>query len=316
MIFTLIGDTHAKNDNLDKLDIVFSIAEGLAHPAIWLGDMLDTKSIVQSKCLNYYIKKFSESKLMHYVLVGNHDYHNNECLAHSLEPLKQLENVIVVDKSYFINKNLLLVPYYHDLEAFKREALSQQDINTVLVAHQGITGFDYGNGYIAENETNSEELTGFKRVLTGHFHKYQQSNNITYIGTPFSHSFGESNQTKYMATYDTTTDELSLIKTGLPQHYTHTFNCDNVDELAATKSFSANDYHRVILTGKEQNIHKFPKKLYPTVKFVEQPTLENGQSLVDETASPETIFLKWAKDIKKLDDKTINLGLTLIKENL
>lgn len=313
---TFIGDPHAKNDNLDNVSKVYDLAESLGNTVITLGDLLDTKSIVQSKCLNFYIKKLSESKLQHYILVGNHDYHNNECLEHSLEPLKRLSNVVVVDKPTVIG-NMLLAPYYNDLEKFRKEILNHPNKeSTIVIIHQGVTGFDYGNGFMAENEINLEELQGFKRVISGHFHKCQLKGNLVYPGTPFSHSFGESNQSKCIAQLDSDTGHLNLINTNLPQHKTLILNCDNVDELSTIYTFTPNDFHRVILTGKEQNIHKFQKKLYPTVKFIEQPTVEESGNAIKESDSPEEIFLKWARDIKKLDDKTISIGLGIIKETI
>ena len=310
-VFTLIGDPHAKNDNLYLLDKVYDQAEALGNPIITLGDLLDTKSIVQSKCLNFYLKKLSESKLHHYVLVGNHDWHNNECSEHSLMPLKQLSNVTVVDTLIKVD-NFILVPYMHDLDAFRKLVKPLANDQSVLVMHQGINGMDYGNGFIAENELNFEDIQGFQRVISGHFHKCQMEENLVYVGTPFSHSFGESDQSKCIATYNSDNFSLKFINTNLPQHYTHHINCDIKANIEEVYNFPKEDIHRVILSGKETNIHKFQKKLYPNVKFIEQPTVEVSGDNLKETDTPETTFLKWAKDIKKLDQKTIDLGLEIL----
>ena len=57
-----------------------------------------------------------------------------------------------------------------------------------------------------------------KLFIVGHYHKFQKNENILYLGTPYSHSFGEANQKKYILIVD---QDLDFIETSqfLPQHY-------------------------------------------------------------------------------------------------
>jgi hypothetical protein len=308
--FTILGDPHAKPDNLEKINQLIDIAEFKGNPTIILGDLLDTKEIVRGSCLNTYYRRFKASKLRYYILVGNHDMFHEGAKEHSLEPLKGLPNVTIIDAPYKMG-NMLLLPYYANHEEFKKVVRNTLDCS-VLIMHQGINGSDYGNGYIAENEIDFEELAHFKRVIGGHFHRYQERGNLLYLGTPFSHSFGESNQTKYIAEYKPIEDEITIIPTSFPQHMTYTVDCTTTSLLP----FQVNEknYNRVILEGDAVSIEKFEIDHYPGVRFLKKPKMEVVEHTLEESEAPETIFTKWARDIKKLDQQTINIGLQILKD--
>jgi len=309
---TIVGDPHAKPDNLEKIRTLFTLVEHRGNTAVWMGDMLDTKEIVRSKCLNLWIELFSKSKLQHYILVGNHDLHSVESKEHSLYPLGLLKNVHVIDRPQTIHgTNVYAVPYIHDPKEFIK-ALKLQEGHQVLLMHQGITGFDYGNGYIAENEVPLEALSAFELVVSGHFHKFQKEGNLVYIGTPFSHSFGESDQEKFLGVLDLKTLKLKTIPMKFPQHKTFYLNCDS-EKLSSGQHLEPG-YSRVILTGSAEAVAAFDRTKYPHVKFIEQPDSEVlAKANVSETWSNEKKFTKWATEIKGLPEDTIKLGLEILK---
>ena len=320
MKLTTVGDPHLKPDNLDKAEKLFSIVEELGHTTMWLGDLLDTKEIVRSKCLNLLYRSFKKSRLQHVILVGNHDYHSLSCEDHSLAVLKELPNVDVIDSTSrftLASGGVALIPFHSDLTKFRNELKTVKD-SRLLIMHQGVNGFDYGNGYIADNEISIDELNSFELVISGHFHKYQKKSNLVYLGTPFSHSFGESDQEKFIGVLDTNTLSLDLTPTQFPKHRTlHlTVPVEDMSKVDHTLKNSC-DKWRVILEGKQEDISKFDKSEFPTIKFIEKPTSDfiTG-SLISEAESHELKFAKWAKDIKQLDKKTTNLGLEILREQM
>lgn len=309
---TIVGDPHAKPDNLEKIRTLFALVEGKGNTTFWMGDMLDTKEIVRSKCLNLWIELFSKSKLQHYILIGNHDLHSVESKEHSLYPLTLLKNVHVIDRPQSIHDmSMYAVPYIHDPKEFVK-ALKMQDGHQVLLMHQGVTGFDYGNGYIAENEVPLEALSKFELVISGHFHKFQKEGNLVYIGTPFSHTFGESDQEKFLGILDLKTLKLKTIPMKFPQHKTFYLNCDS-EEMPQDVHFEPG-YVRVVLTGSAESVAAFDKTKWAAVKFIEQPDNEASvKANVSETWSNEKKFTKWATEIKGLSEDTIQLGLEILK---
>lgn len=320
MDWTVLGDPHLKPENIDKIQTLFDIAEELGNPVLILGDLLDTKEVVRSRCLNLVYDRLKRSRLQFTILVGNHDWHNLQCEDHSLRILSELPNTRIVDRPTRLKMgahSALLMPYYHDVAQFEA-VLDSEEPCELLVMHQGVSGFDYGNGRIAEQEEGViplRLLKRFKKVISGHFHAYQEKGNLVFLGTPFSHSFGESNQEKYIGIFHEDSLELELIETPFPRHVTIELACGEEladSPLGAAINHRPRDLIRAVLTGSQESILRFPVGEYPTVKFIEKPDLSVSEISVSETDSNELKFKKWAEEIKGLDPETIALGLEIL----
>ena len=75
------------------------------------------------------------------------------------------------------------------------------------------------------------------------------------------------------------------------------------------------DLHRVILKGEKENIDKFKRDFLPEgTKIIERPDIEEMDIVIDEVDNNFKQFRKWAGDVKKLDDETIQLGIDILKE--
>lgn len=310
--YTIIGDPHATPGNLDKIKQLFEIARELGNPVIILGDLFDTKEIIRGKCLNLVLDLLSESNLIFYILVGNHDWFNLDCEDHSLQALNVLPNVHIIDDVYD-HSDFCAIPYIHDQKKLKA-AIKKCHSNKPLFAHLELKGFDFGNGYICESGLTERSFATFKKVISGHFHKYQEKGNLIYLGTPFSHSFGESNQDKYIGVYDTETNELELQDSGFPKHITLEIDCSSNVELR----YNDTDHIvRMILTGSQKSIDKWKSAAHDIpegYKIIERPTDQFANELViDETLDNVAKFKHWAKDIKGLSTETTNLGSDILE---
>jgi DNA repair exonuclease SbcCD nuclease subunit len=312
-MYLLVGDPHLKNNNLDIAEELFALVESKGLTTIWLGDMLDTKELIRGKCMNALISYFKRSRLQHFVLVGNHDWFNLDCQAHSLESLKLLQNVVVVDAPTRLDE-MTLVPYIHDQNKL-REILGRAHAGTVLIGHLDVAGHDYGNGHLSKNGLKLEELSKFRAVISGHFHKFQQSSNLTYLGTPFTHSFGEANQHKYLATFDAERCALEFEETPFRKHLSIEIDCNQSDQRDWEAANNATLW-RVILTGSQENINAFDRSrlAHLDVKWVTRPSdFQTNDVQIDETVSNEVQFQKWAKDVRGLDEATITLGSQILE---
>ena len=309
MKYLVVGDPHAKPSNLDKIEKLVNMVEEQQLPTIWLGDQLDTKEIINGKCLNLWHEYYSNSDLDHIILVGNHDRFNKYSEEHSLQVISTLPNVTVVQSPITLD-GIDFIPYC-DNESIYRH-IEQSDAKLGF-AHIDIQGFDYGNGVISKEGLSKDTFTKYSKLIIGHYHKHQQKDNIMYLGTPFSHSFGESNQSKYIMTIDTDTLEYELIETDFPKHVTLEYNCDtnNSVELCIQDKLNDLDYIRAILRGNQENIDKVNKKNYPTVKFIEKPTIETKGLAIDETLDHTAQFKKWA-ETRNLKETTIEKGLEFL----
>ena len=309
----VVGDPHLTLKSYDKINKLFDIIEEMPQDVvIWLGDFLDTKEVIRGKCLNLLNKRFTSSKKQHIILIGNHDYFNLDCEEHALEVFKSLHpQVIIVDKIMKSN-GMWFVPYYHDMNKLK-EDLNVIPNNETVFGHFDIIGFDFGNGYISDGGLRHRDFKRFKRVISGHYHKYQERGNLVYLGTPFSHSFGESGQSKFIAIYDSKSDKLDLIPTPFEQHYTWEVNCD---ETLNAPLLSSKNLHRIILKGKKENIAQFKRdQVFEGTKIIERPDIEEMSIVIDEVDNNFKQFTQWASEVKQLDTQTIQLGIEILEEN-
>lgn len=312
MEFTLITDPHISPKNLEKSDKLFKDIESFNNPVIWGGDLLDTKEIIRGKCLNFVYDKLKQSKLQHIILVGNHDWFNLDCQDHSLKVLSDLNNVQIIDSPTKLY-DIWFIPYMNNKTELSKIVKSLKD--KVVFIHQDVKGFDYGNGHISDDGIPVTTFKNCKRVIAGHFHKFQEKKNITYLGSPYSQSFGESNQQKYYGIYDYQTNKLELVPTNFPKHITTHIDC-NLKEQSAKIVLNENNYNRVILEGTQENINKFDKSLFKndSIKFIEKPS--DGflsATDIDETVDNIVQFKTWAEEIKNLDPETIKLGLDILE---
>lgn len=319
----VIGDQHIKKRILSQGRELFALVEALGKPAIWLGDLFDTKEIINGRCLNAAIEYFSNSQLIHYLVVGNHDYFNLDCDDHALKALALLKNVVVIDKPHLINDNVVAFPYIHDRAKLEAAIAQFARPDRTLFGHLEVDQFDFGNGHICTSGISLTALSGFKRVISGHFHKFQEQGNLTFLGTPYTQSQGEANQVKYIGLYNVQRDELKKAETDFPKHITLEVDCDNV---VAEKPYPVilmvpgweRHLYRVILTGTQANIDKFPKELYEgkgaQIKWLARPADFAENSIVlSETLSNEQQFIQWAGGVKKMEKETLDLGLSILE---
>lgn len=313
--FTIIGDPHVTNKSLDKAVILFDLVESLGNKTIWLGDFLDTKEVIRGKCLNLLYQKFKQSKLEHIILIGNHDWFNLECEDHSLQVLKELPNVTIVDEPMVLD-DMWFTPYYHDNEKLKEviNNCAKGTCKKVLFGHFDIIGFDYGNGFMSESGLSSSDFDKIDYMISGHYHKFQQDGNKVYLGTPFSHSFGESNQDKYIGIFDSETLQLELQLTPFPTHKTIEIDCDGPD--TEQPKFNKEDIVRIIFKGSKDNIAKVRSQVnFPeTTKIIEKPNDEYANTtVIDETLDNVVKFKQFANDVKNLDSETVELGTKILE---
>ncbi len=334
MKYTVIGDPHITPKNIDKANELFDLVESMNRPVIWLGDFLDTKEVIRGNCLNLLYNRLKSSKLRHIIIVGNHDWFNLECQDHSLEVLKELENVMIIDKPEWY-QDMWFMPYMHDKAKIKDELKKiieydteefPKDPEPILIGHFDISSFDYGNGFLCEDGLDVKDFKDFHLVVSGHFHKYQQKQNVIYLGTPFSHSFGETDQKKFIGILDSETKELTVEESCFPQHRTVTIEYGDHNKISGiehakilTFEDHPNDYWRVILSGPQDRIKEMRECVERSaegidLKIIEKPTdIDDNSIVIEETMNNSTQFEKWATEIAKIDPEIIKLGMEYLR---
>lgn len=321
--YLIVGDLQLQTSNIDKAKRLFSIIESYGLPVIWLGDMLEKRGLVEANCLNILYDYFYRSKLKHYVVVGNHDLLGVHSEETALEPLKALDNVYIHDKPDCA-EDIIVMPYFRNPQKFLATIESFGRAKTqgrILICHQGIREFTIGSGYTEEDAIELKDVAQFKLALVGHYHTPKQCSNVVYLGSPFSHSFGESNENKRLAILDTDTCMLEYIPTNFSRHITieRTLPLQEPIEVryfGFGESKTLADFYRAIISGTEEELKVFQSEVAPMfsgVKFIYKVVNAKCQVIISENLTNNDKFVKWAKEVKNLDDSTINVGLELLK---
>lgn len=205
----LISDIHYNHHTVSLADNSLSQAvtkaEELNVPLVIAGDLNDTKAIIRAECLNAILVTLSGCKVPVYVIVGNHDLINEKSKEHSLNFLKTLENVTVVDELIYSQPiDAYLIPYQTNVEDLKG-ILHEIPNGSDIIMHQGVLGAHMGEYIVDKSSIDPAELSAF-RVISGHYHRRQtlvtdgrkhathfEVGTFNYIGTPYSITHAEAN---------------------------------------------------------------------------------------------------------------------------
>jgi DNA repair exonuclease SbcCD nuclease subunit len=201
-----VGDLHIQINNFDEIDLLLQEIKNTTQnnpveSIVLLGDILHTFEKVLSPCLNKacsFIKQCSD--IAHtYVLVGNHDYINNgQCLTeqHWLNPLKQWNNITIVDKIVTDKTlNVLLCPYIPNgkLVKYLNEEPYWKEYKVVF-CHQEFKGAKMGAFISTEGDEWNDE---YPLVISGHIHEEQRPfKNVYYVGSPLQHGYNDCDRDK------------------------------------------------------------------------------------------------------------------------
>ena len=195
-ILVVISDIHFSVNTLEKASYALSealkTARSLTLPLIIAGDLTDTKAIIRAEVANKLIEIFTEYKDVETtVIIGNHDLINEKGKEHSLKFLKPYVKLVEYTPHLSQSTGVYLMPYFSDnkdLEEWFLHAPSGQK----FIMHQGFQGAFMGD-YVQDKTSISPELVKNFKVISGHYHKHQTVGTVTYIGSPYTMSFGEAN---------------------------------------------------------------------------------------------------------------------------
>lgn len=203
-----IGDPHFKTSNNDVTDLVIDQCLNHLDEMIKLhttdsiiccigGDLLDTHERLHqtpyNKMLNFIDK--IRSRVFTVILVGNHDYENNQQFLskkHWMNPLKEWKNVCIADTVKIFN-DLIFVPYVPPgrfVEALNTLDSYDWKKSKCIFAHQEFRGCIMSSSI--KSPHGDVWPIDYPLVISGHIHKaHSPQKNIIYPGSSAKHNFGE-----------------------------------------------------------------------------------------------------------------------------
>lgn len=208
--------------NQDCLNFIDWFCEQVkADPTIdyigFLGDWNENRASISISTLNYShegASKLNALGLPVYFVVGNHDlFHRNSRDIHSIVTFQEYDNFVIIAEPMVVNDiegGALFSPYmFHDEYPGLTEYLSIP----FWAGHFEFQGFIV-TGYNVKMPTgpSASDFAGPKHIVSGHFHKRQAQDNITYMGNTFPMDFGDAGDfNRGMMTYDHINDDMNFI---------------------------------------------------------------------------------------------------------
>jgi len=186
---------------------------------IFLGDWHETRSAINIFTLKFSYEiatKINNLGLPVYFIVGNHDlYHRNTRDVYSLIHFNEFDNFHIIDEPTVIDnigngEGVLFCPYLFHEEYVK---LTEYSHIPFWAGHFEFKGFIV-TGYTITMKSGPEH-TNFskpKNIISGHFHKRQQTDNVTYIGNTFPTNYSDAGDfERGMMVFDHTTDDMTFM---------------------------------------------------------------------------------------------------------
>lgn len=213
----ILGDTHfgIKNFSIEFFENQKKFFEEQLFPymrsnnikeIIQLGDFFDNRISIDINYLNKLQKFFLDNNDINWItFLGNHDiYYKNT----------REVNLITLFASICNNISVISNPTVTGSVGYQPWIINENLVDCeVLLGHFEINGFSMAMGMTDTHSILTKNmLAKYKRVFSGHYHKIQQIDNITYVGTPYELSWGEVDSQHGFWEYDFNTDELGFIE--------------------------------------------------------------------------------------------------------
>lgn len=189
----VVCDVHIKHTNAKDVENLMEKIKSLSFDiAIVAGDVLDSHEKVDTQLMNraYTFIRMIRDKALTFVLVGNHDYINNQQFltdAHWMNGMKEWQNVHIIDKPLRWS-SFVLVPYVYPGRFLEALSYVEWKDSTCIFAHQEFKGCKMGafKSSIGDEWDETSPL-----VISGHIHERQKpQSNIIYPGSAILHAFG------------------------------------------------------------------------------------------------------------------------------
>lgn len=179
------------------------------------------------------VKDIHKSGLKHYMLVGNHDMVAPNTTMNSILFVFS-DYAKVIPDYYFVDYDKTRLHFLSYTNTIFENFILAEGKKNILITHLDIIGFSMSNGFQAKTGFRKEDFKDFDLVVSGHYHRHQQQDNIVYVGSPYQTNFGEAGHPHGFLTIDLETAEWEFNRCPIaPKYETYTVSSledlDNID---------------------------------------------------------------------------------------
>ena len=212
------------------------------------GDVLHNKNVIYSSSLSILIDLLKNNSDINFILCdGNHDM--SERTIDGISGLKSLDSIGNVHVIHEVEKieNILFIPWKY----VTKEIMFKEN-SDYLLSHFGLDEGQLNSGISIRSDISMKNLSNFKFVLLGHYHKNQflenQNTKLYYVGSPIQLDWGEKNEEKRFLNIDTETNIIeSIPSSGYKKHYEFELNTENRKDVLEQIQTLKNDGHHIKL---------------------------------------------------------------------
>jgi hypothetical protein len=193
--FGLKSNSQTHNDdclNFIKWFTAKAREEG-CETAFFLGDWHNNRASINIVTLNYSLRALehlNDNFDAVYFIPGNHDlYYRDKRDVQSVAWARNLPNIHICN-DWHISGDVVIAPWLVGDDHKRIPKLNAK----YMFGHFELPHF-YMNAMVQmpdHGDVKREDFVGVEHVFTGHFHKRQTHNNITYIGNCFPHNYADN----------------------------------------------------------------------------------------------------------------------------
>jgi len=307
-------DTDGANSRLNWIlkairEIARVSKENHADALVIAGDVFHSRKAIDITVLDsVYQELISIKDLPMYLITGNHDIYEGGGKI-SVKIFSKFMKVIRKPRTINIAGTVIgCLPWVSNKKTISSAVkVFKDDGVKYVIGHLGISGAVTGEQNYALSEGSEPALfRSFKWVALGHYHKHQTLGNISYVGSPLQHTWGETGEKKGFMIFDETGGEFIELK-GFPRFIkvTASNQPDDISEI---------DY--VKITGKQEEIQNI--KLPEGVKRIEvaERQIDDKPRIVFNDETYAGILNKYVElhEQAQVDQKfLVGVGLTYLK---
>lgn len=187
------SDIH-NNDCLSFIEwFILTAKENNCDTCLFLGDYHNNRNTMNLKTMHYAIKGLellSKNFDQVFFIPGNHDlFFKDRRDVHSVDWAKHIPNITIVN-DWLKQGDVIIAPWLIGEDYKKIKKMSAK----YIFGHFELPGF-FMNSQVKMPDHGNISATHFNNIehcFSGHFHKRQTNNNITYIGNAFPHNYSDA----------------------------------------------------------------------------------------------------------------------------
>ena len=188
-----------------------------------LGDVINDKSIIYTVAQDAF-KEFlvGYKDCCFKIISGNHDLSSTGDLQKSaISVFSEYNNVKCIITNFEIIDGITYIPYTNNF----LDLINKVSNSNIMISHLGLNEAHLQSGLSHVDKIFIKDLSKFKLVLLGHYHRPQQLSNdktsVWYPGSLISKDWNDKNEQKRFLIYDTESLEVESIpiQCGIPEFH-------------------------------------------------------------------------------------------------